>query len=55
MKDLEHCLQEQRACGEYLRAGHAAERFLAQLGACDWIAEEVLIRKESLATLRNIK
>ena len=54
MTDLERCESEQESCGEYLRAGHARERFLAKLGACDWIAEEVLIRKEQLALLRNV-
>ncbi len=50
MTDLERCHFEQERSGDYLRTGETKERFLAQLGAADWIAEEVLIRKETKQT-----
>ena len=49
MDDIERCLDEQRACLEYLQ-GDGPDKRGAYAGLCDWIAEECLIRLEEKST-----
>jgi hypothetical protein len=50
MADLARCLAEQRRCADHILSG-APDQAGAQAGLADWVAEEVLIRREDAAAM----
>jgi hypothetical protein len=47
---LERCVHEQTVCGDYLRSG-GPDQAGAYMGACDWLMEEAILRREYSAFL----